>query len=68
MLQLDSITNELNKKTEANISDYMSKKLTPKVNSYFKHIMNDTKKIYDDTYKFYIDRKKQTVVSLQAHF
>ena len=30
--------------------------------------MNDTKKIYDDTFKFYADRKKETVISLQTHF
>lgn len=40
------------------MNDYFAKKLTPKVNEYFKAVMNDTKKVYDNTLKFYSDKKK----------
>lgn len=36
----------------------MNKRLTPKVNDYFKNVMGDTKKIYDTTQKFYSDKNK----------
>lgn len=46
----------------------MSKKLTPRVNDYFKGIFPETKKIFDNTLKFYSDKKKISVISLQNHF
>lgn len=40
------------------MNDYFARKLTPKVNDYFKSVMTDSKKIYDTTLKFYNDKKK----------
>jgi len=40
------------------MNDYFAKKLTTKVNDYFKGVMGETKKIYDTTLKYYSDKKK----------
>lgn len=50
------------------VNDYMSKKLTPKVNDYFKSVLGDTKKIFDTTHKFYSDKNKESMGSIRYHF
>ena len=46
----------------------MTKKVQDKVNSYFKGVMMDSKKIYDKTLEYYSNKSKESIHSLQIQF
>lgn len=43
---------------ESSVNQYLGKRLTPKMNEYFKSVMGESRKIYENTMRYYSDKKK----------
>lgn len=64
----DFVGQEIEKKTEHAIKDFMSKKFEDNVNTYFEGIMKDSAKIYEKTFSHYVNRSKDSIHNLQIQF